>query len=59
MPQPEDNNELEPVPDWVAQEIRETWHAAQAKGQTEAYRIIEIMVDRLGYGRRDNNPKGF
>lgn len=55
----DNENELEPVPKWVADEIRETWNAAQAKGQTEAYRIIQIMVDRLGYGRIENNPKGF
>ena len=50
---------LEPLPEWAAKEIRETWAAAQGKGQHESFRIIEIMVDRLGYGRLQNNPKGF
>ncbi|MEN6549974.1 MAG: hypothetical protein ABFE07_28355 [Armatimonadia bacterium] len=41
----------------LRKEIRETWSAARsAGGQTEAYRILERMVDRLGYGRIDNNP---
>ncbi len=38
-------------------EIRETWSAVRsADGQTEAFRIMERMVDRLGYGRTENNP---
>jgi len=46
-----------PVPDWVAEEIKATWRAARdAGGEMAAFRIIERMVDRLGYGRRDNNP---
>ena len=53
------NNQLEPVPNWAAKEIRETWNAAQGKGQHESFRIIQIMVDRLGYGRLEGNPKGF
>ena len=45
------------IPDWAAEEIRKTWRAALlAGGQMEAYRIIERMVDRLGYGRTENNP---
>lgn len=45
------------VPDWVAKEIKETWRAArEAGGEMQAFRIIERMVDRLGYGRRKNNP---
>jgi hypothetical protein len=45
------------VPDWVAEEIKATWRAARdAGGEMQAFRIIERMVDRLGYGRRDNNP---
>lgn len=38
-------------------EIRDTWAKARdAQGQTEAFRILERMVDRLGYGRFENNP---
>ena len=45
------------VPDWVAKEIKETWRAArEAGGEMQAFRIIERMVDRLGYGRIENNP---
>ena len=45
------------VPEWVAAEIRETWKAARdAGGEMQAFRIIERMTDRLGYGRRENNP---
>ena len=45
------------VPDWVAEEIRTTWRAARDAGsQLESFRIIERMVDRLGYGRTENNP---
>jgi len=45
------------VPDWVAEEIKATWQAARdAGGEMQAFRIIERMVDRLGYGRRKNNP---
>lgn len=45
------------VPDWAAREIRETWNAArEAGGEMQAFRIIERMVDRLGYGRIENNP---
>lgn len=51
------NDELDEVPEWVGDEIRETWNKARkAQGQLEAYRILEVMVDRLGYGRRKNNP---
>ena len=46
-----------PVPDWVAEEIKTTWRAARdAGGEMAAFRIIERMVDRLGYGRTENNP---
>jgi hypothetical protein len=46
-----------PVPDWVAKEIRTTWRAARDSGsELEAFRILEVMVDRLGYGRIENNP---
>jgi len=45
------------VPDWAAEEIRATWRAARDAGnQLDSFRIIERMVDRLGYGRRENNP---
>jgi hypothetical protein len=27
-----------------------------AKGQMEAFQILERMVDRIGYGRLENNP---
>ncbi len=38
-------------------EIRETWNAArEVGGELQAFRIIERMVDRLGYGRTENNP---
>jgi len=44
-------------PDWVAEEIKATWRAARdAGGQIQAFRIIERMVDRLGYGRTEDNP---
>jgi predicted nucleotidyltransferase len=46
-----------PVPDWAAEEIRATWRAARNAGnQLDSFRIIERMVDRLGYGRTENNP---
>lgn len=33
-------------------QVREGWNAARsAAGQTEAFRILENMVDRVGYGR--------
>lgn len=45
------------IPEWAATEIRETWNAARkAGGELQAFRIIERMVDRLGYGRTENNP---
>lgn len=45
------------VPAWVADEIKATWRAARdAGGEMAAFRIIERMVDRLGYGRIENNP---
>ena len=45
------------VPAWVADEIKKTWRAARdAGGEMAAFRIIERMVDRLGYGRMKNNP---
>jgi hypothetical protein len=45
------------VPEWVATEIKQTWNEARAKGwEMEAFRILETMVDRLGYGRTENNP---
>lgn len=47
----------EEVPKWVADEIKATWRAMKScDGQLEAYRICERMVDRLGFGRRDDNP---
>ncbi len=53
----EQNASREPVPVWVADEIRKTWNAARAAGgELQAFRIIERMVDRLGYGRVENNP---
>lgn len=46
-----------PVPRWATAEVRAAWDAARAaNGQTEAFRILERMVDRIGYGRTDNNP---
>jgi len=45
------------VPDWVAEEIKATWRAARDAGsEMAAFRIIERMVDRLGYGRTEDNP---
>ena len=45
------------VPEDVAREIRDTWKAArEAGGEWQAFRIIERMVHRLGYGRTENNP---
>ena len=45
------------VPSWVSEEIKATWRTARdAGGEMQAFRIIERMVDRLGYGRRENNP---
>lgn len=45
------------IPEWAAAEIRATWNAARASGsQLQAFRIIERMVDRLGYGRTQGNP---
>lgn len=45
------------APDWVKEEIIATWNAARNSGsQTEAFRILERMVDRIGYGRIENNP---
>ena len=38
------------VPDWIKAEVRATWTAMQGVGQLEAYRIMERMVRRLGYG---------
>ena len=41
----------------MAEEIRRTWSAARsANGQLEAFRVLERMVDRLGYGRLKDNP---
>ena len=41
----------------IRSEIRETWTAATtARGQMEAYGIMQRMVDRLGYSRTENNP---
>jgi uncharacterized iron-regulated protein len=48
---------LDEVREETAQEIRQTWSAARsAKGQMEAFQILERMVDRIGYGRLENNP---
>jgi hypothetical protein len=38
------------VPDWIKAEVKATWKAMQGAGQLEAYRIMERMVKRLGYG---------
>jgi len=38
------------VPDWIKAEVKATWTAMQGAGQMEAYRIMERMVKRLGYG---------
>jgi len=41
----------------MREEIRTTWSIARdANGQLESFRIIERMVDRLGYGRTEGNP---
>lgn len=32
-----------------AKDVKNTWKLAQAKGQTEAYRLLEDMVRRVGY----------
>ena len=49
--------EAQEVPEWIAKEIKDTWRAMRTcESQLEAYRICERMVDRLGYGRRDDNP---
>lgn len=41
----------------VKKEIRDTWAKARdAQGQTEAFRILERMVGRLGFNRTENNP---
>ena len=46
-----DNNKTdEAIPAWVSEEIKATWTAMQGAGQTEAYRIMERMVKRIGYG---------
>jgi len=43
--------------DVVRSEIRETWRdATLVDGQTAAFRILERMVDRLGYERTKDNP---
>ena len=48
------------VPDWIAAEVREAWHAATgAGGQLRAYRILESMVDRIGYGRGLDKPPRY
>ena len=44
------------VPDWVAEEIKATWRATHWPAELQTFRIIERMVDRLGYGRIENNP---
>jgi hypothetical protein len=44
------------IPEWAATEIRNTWSAARdSGGELQAFRIIERMVDRLGYGRTQGN----
>lgn len=51
------DKELEPIPEWVSTEIKKTWRAAtDGVGQTQAYRILERMVSRLGYNRREDPP---
>ena len=41
----------------MREEMRATWSIARdANGQLESFRIIERMVDRLGYGRTEGNP---
>ena len=46
------------IPEWARQEIISTWNFARnSESQLSAFRFIERMVDRLGYGRiGDNNP---
>ena len=38
----------------MSREIIDTWHSMQGKGQLEAYRILERMVRRLGYGQMED-----
>jgi hypothetical protein len=45
------------VPEWVSREIKATYYAATSCGSDlQAYRLFEVMTDRLGYGRLENNP---
>lgn len=49
--------ELEAIIESNAQEIRTTWRAARdANGQQSAFYILERMVDRIGYGRKETIP---
>lgn len=45
------------IPEWIKEEVKATWKAMQGVGQHEAYRIMEHMVRRIGYGEVDH-PNG-
>jgi hypothetical protein len=48
------------IPEWISNEVRNTWNSARSCGsQIEAFRLFERMVDRIGYGRLENNPPLF
>lgn len=51
-PKPSENKEGSScyIPEWVKEEVKATWKAMQGVGQHEAYRIMERMVRRIGYG---------
>jgi hypothetical protein len=54
LEKPDDALAISPA---AADEIRATWRTARdAAGQSESFRILERMVDRLGYGRTKDNP---
>ena len=45
------------IPQWVREEIKQTWKKARDSGnQLDSFKILERMVDRLGYGRITDNP---
>ena len=49
--------ELEEQIGEIRKEVRLTWRAARdSDGQTQAFRVLERMVDRVGYGRIQNSP---
>lgn len=47
----------EPIPDWVSKEIIATWRkASNGICHLETFKVLDRMVDRLGYGRTTDNP---